>query len=533
MRIEAEAVDYEARKFGVKRRLGLKVDEARKQCPTLEIVRVIEKRGKADLTKYRKASAEVMHVLSRFGGRMERASIDEAYIELTETVDEKMKEMDGTLPVDQLTNTHVVGWDVGEKVEGDDKAVGVLGWIEDGLLAANRRLAVGACLVEEMRRELFRETGFACSAGISHNKVLSKLACGLHKPNQQTVCPMESVPDLFRTLPFRKIRNLGGKLGYSVEEQLGISCVGELCAFEASKLRELFGDKNGFWLYNVCRGLDNEPVRPRQLPKSIGCSKNFPGPTKLVSHEQVKYWLLVFAEEICERLDEDQAENNRIAKRLTVNCSPDGRRSFSRACPLTHYDASRLADDALAALVKGKDSRSVLDDIKPSRSRGPTPWAPSLVCLGMAAAQFEDIPSNAASRIDRFLSADVNPSESRPLSSTTLPSPRKRGTTTPNVSIGKFFRKTEKGLGEKEGEEGGRDRIACQECGKLIDHEAEQEHKDYHFALQLQKEARSAETSKQTPEIRRKTPRQKTKKQTSALTAITKFFTKRHKDEPA
>ena len=102
---------------------------------------------------------------------MERASIDEAYIELTETVDEKMKEMDGTLPVDQLTNTHVVGWDVGEKVEGDDKAVGVLGWIEDGLLAANRRLAVGACLVEEMRRELFRETGFACSAGISHNKV--------------------------------------------------------------------------------------------------------------------------------------------------------------------------------------------------------------------------------------------------------------------------------------------------------------------------------------------------------------------------
>ena len=41
------------------------------------------------------------------------------------------------------------------------------------------------------------------------------------------------------------------------------------------------------WLYQVSRGVDHEPVRPRQLPKSTGCGKNFPGKTKLATGEQV------------------------------------------------------------------------------------------------------------------------------------------------------------------------------------------------------------------------------------------------------
>ena len=50
------------------------------------------------------------------------------------------------------------------------------------------------------------------------------------------------------------------------------------------------------WLYDLCRGIEFEAVKPRQLPKSIGCSKNFPGKTSLATKEQVKpfslfnYW---------------------------------------------------------------------------------------------------------------------------------------------------------------------------------------------------------------------------------------------------
>lgn len=41
------------------------------------------------------------------------------------------------------------------------------------------------------------------------------------------------------------------------------------------------------WLYDLCRGIEFEPVKPRQLPKSIGCSKNFPGKTCLATKQHV------------------------------------------------------------------------------------------------------------------------------------------------------------------------------------------------------------------------------------------------------
>lgn len=48
------------------------------------------------------------------------------------------------------------------------------------------------------------------------------------------------------------------------------------------------------WLYDLCRGIEFEAVKPRQLPKSIGCSKNFPGKTSLATKEQVQPIALCF-----------------------------------------------------------------------------------------------------------------------------------------------------------------------------------------------------------------------------------------------
>ncbi|KAH3851920.1 hypothetical protein DPMN_094407 [Dreissena polymorpha] len=64
----------------------------------------------------------------------------------------------------------------------------------------DRRLAVGAVIAEEMRQAVYEDTGFRCSAGIAHNKMLAKLACGFHKPNKQTILPHSQVPQLFKSL---------------------------------------------------------------------------------------------------------------------------------------------------------------------------------------------------------------------------------------------------------------------------------------------------------------------------------------------
>ena len=107
------AVDYEARKYGVSRML--KGDEAKEKCPNIQLAMVPEKRGKADLTNYRKASAEVMKVMSQFTSVIEKASIDEAYLDLTDRVKDyidKMTKSNREIVLTDLPSTHVAGYDL-------------------------------------------------------------------------------------------------------------------------------------------------------------------------------------------------------------------------------------------------------------------------------------------------------------------------------------------------------------------------------------------------------------------------------------
>ena len=101
------AVNYEARSFGVTR--NMRGDDAKEKCPDVVCVKVPEARGKADLTKYRDAGKEVIQVLMQFGGVVERASIDEAYVDLTAIVLDKLSHM--RVNAEDIQNTKVIGHD--------------------------------------------------------------------------------------------------------------------------------------------------------------------------------------------------------------------------------------------------------------------------------------------------------------------------------------------------------------------------------------------------------------------------------------
>ncbi len=47
----------------------------------------------------------------------------------------------------------------------------------------------------------------------------------------------------------------------------------------------------GQWLARLANGLDGEEVKPRLLPKSVGCSKTFRGRSALTTLEVVHQWL--------------------------------------------------------------------------------------------------------------------------------------------------------------------------------------------------------------------------------------------------
>jgi DNA polymerase eta len=499
-------------------------DEAQTLCPDISLIRVLERRGKADLTKYRKASTEVMQSISHFSDCLERASIDEAFIDVTSAVEKRMKDMPFlSLKPEVLENTHVVGWELsddqicveetednedmdhvdinGAQLSSSEKLAGdqmpqpggaVSQWLASCIELEDKYLAYGALIVEEMRAFVFKQTGFTCSAGISHNKVLAKLVCGLHKPNQQTVLPMSQVDRLFDTLPLKKLRNLGGKLGASVTKRLSVNYVGEIRQYTLQRLQDEFGDKTGYWLFNVSRGLNFEPVRPRQLPKSIGCSKNFPGKTKLMCHEQIKHWFTKFAEELCERLESDMAENSRVAKHLSIHFwFEDWDSGVSRSCPLTHYDVEHIAHAAYVTLLKGRDIAP--SSCESSETPGPTVWSPCIVNLGMSASQFVDLSST---RIDQFLTPGANPESSINTPTITQPKP----TTQPEMikeqqSIPSFFTKKQKtDINDDELISSEVDGAAdtqltfCSKCGRKVPASEIQEHDDYHYALDVQRE---------------------------------------------
>ncbi|KAF7253237.1 DNA polymerase eta [Varanus komodoensis] len=399
------AVSYEARTFGVTRNMW--ANDAKKLCPDLLLARVPEAHGKADLTKYREASMEVMEVMSRFAV-IERASIDEAYMDLTSAVKERLKKMKRQpVEAEQLPTTYIQGLPDGlageENMDNKEelRKLGLHQWLEtlpsEDPSSPELQLTIGAVIMEEMRVTVESVTGFRCSVGISHNKVLAKLACGLNKPNRQTLVSHASIAQLFNKMPISHIRNLGGKLGASVTELLGVEYVGQLIQFSESQLQAHFGEKNGSWLYDLCRGIDHEPVKPRQLPKSIGCSKHFLGKAALVTQNQVQHWLLQLALDLEERLNKDRDQNNRIAKQLYIGIRMQGdkqKSGISRCCALAHYDAHKISRDAFAVIQNCSTAGGQQ-----------AAWSP-VTLLQLSATKFVEAHTASSVNLTAFLTSD-------------------------------------------------------------------------------------------------------------------------------
>uniref|UniRef100_K7G1Q6 DNA polymerase eta n=1 Tax=Pelodiscus sinensis TaxID=13735 RepID=K7G1Q6_PELSI len=392
-----------------------------------------------------------MKVMSRFAV-IERASIDEAYMDLTSAVQERLKKMQGKpILAELLPTTYVQGLPnisttAAEKENMDHKEAlrqrGLRQWLESlpfgDISCPDLQLTVGAVIVEEMRAAVEAVTGLRCSAGISHNKVLAKLACGLNKPNRQTLVSQGSVPQLFSHMPISSIRNLGGKLGASITDILGVEYMGQLTLFSECQLQTHFGDKTGSWLYDMCRGIEQEPVKPRQLPKSIGCSKNFPGKAALATQEQVQHWLLQMALELAGRLNKDRVQNCRVAKQLSVSIRMQGNQrasALSRHCALSRYDAHKISSDAFAIIRNCNMAGSQQ-----------AAWSPPLTFLHLTVSKFSEAPTLSPAGIAAFLTSDtqctlpVGTGPSSPNAKGTG-SPRKDPSKKSTNAIESFFRK--------------------------------------------------------------------------------------------
>ncbi|XP_025815907.1 DNA polymerase eta isoform X2 [Panicum hallii] len=380
------AVSYEARGFGVKR--SMRGDEAKRVCPGINLVQVPVARGKADLNLYRSAGSEVVAILAS-KGKCERASIDEVYLDLTDAAKEMLLQAPPDSPEEILIEAakSLCVKDASEK----EKIVRA--WLcRPDADSEDKLLACGAIIVAQLRVRVLEETQFTCSAGIAHNKMLAKLVSGMHKPAQQTVVPSSSVQDFLASLPVKKMKQLGGKLGSSLQDDLGVETIGDLLSFTEEKLQEQYGVNTGTWLWKIARGISGEEVEDRLLPKSHGCGKTFPGPKALKNSASVKGWLDQLCEELSERIQSDLNQNKRIAQTLTLHArvskenERDAVKKFpSKSCPL-RYGTGKIQEDAMKLFESG------LHDFLEYQNTG---W--SITSLSVTASKIFDIPSGTSS----------------------------------------------------------------------------------------------------------------------------------------
>lgn len=112
---------------------------------------------------------------------------------------------------DALNSTHAVGYkDISEFVQyvtnkvtkavdtDDDDMNDVADDDLDDIRKNDLKLLIASSIVNEIRAAVKEKTGYDCSAGVAHNKVLAKLVAGINKPNKQTLLPIKKIPEFYK-----------------------------------------------------------------------------------------------------------------------------------------------------------------------------------------------------------------------------------------------------------------------------------------------------------------------------------------------
>jgi DNA polymerase-4 len=141
--------------------------------------------------------------------------------------------------------------------------------LDEAFLDVSARPEPPRALAETIRRAIAERTGLTASIGIGPNKLLAKIASGLHKPDAVTEITAETAPRMLRDLPATVLWGIGPKTGARLEAALGVRTVGDLERVPLETLQNLLGPRWGESLYHVCRGEDDSPVVTDWEPKSL------------------------------------------------------------------------------------------------------------------------------------------------------------------------------------------------------------------------------------------------------------------------
>ena len=199
-----------------------------------------------------------------------------------------------------------------------------------------------AALAQRLQQAVRAATGLSCSVGISHCKLIAKIASDLNKPNGHTIVMPEDLPALIWPLPASRINGVGPKATQKLES-LGIKTIGEIADQAREFLIAQFGRAYGAWLADAARGLDERPVITESTPKSLSRETTFERDLHARTDRQRLSEILV---RLCERLAEDLKKKRHAAKTIGVKLRYDNFEIVTRDHTL------KLATDDAAEILR-------------------------------------------------------------------------------------------------------------------------------------------------------------------------------------
>jgi DNA polymerase-4 len=133
----------------------------------------------------------------------------------------------------------------------------------------------GRAIAQQLKDAVFDATGgLTCSIGVTPNKLLSKLASELDKPNGLTLLGPQDIATRIWPLAAKKVNGIGPKANEKLAG-VGLHTVGDIAAAEPQWLIEHFGKSYGAWLHEASHGRDERPVVTFSEPKSISRETTF------------------------------------------------------------------------------------------------------------------------------------------------------------------------------------------------------------------------------------------------------------------
>ncbi len=273
--------NYAARALGVK--AGMPIGLAKSKSPDIVLL-------PADREYYTTVSDRIMEILRSHADKFEQVSIDEAYL------------------------------DVSERTKGD--------------FAAAQKLA------KELREKIFEEEKLTCSIGIGPNKLLSKMAAGVKKPDGLTVVMPKEVGKFLATQDISDLHGVGPKT-IGVLSQNGIMAIKDLASAPPLQLQEWFGQNKGLAIHEKARGIDNSEVEgkaSRQFSRIATLKENTSSPQKLIE-ESAK-----LAQDLCEKAIKEKVFFRTVSIILISNHLEDMTRS--KTLPQATQEKEKIMETA-------------------------------------------------------------------------------------------------------------------------------------------------------------------------------------------